>query len=165
MSTKIFPSFDILAYYAILKLINYLKELKIKYVQSKIKNPLQGQIKDTKELVKLFKDLSNEDKEKVVSIHFNARMKINCFGILSIGGIDLALVSSRDVFKGVLLTNSTGFILIHNHPSGDPTPSKDDLETIKELKEQSKIMKLNFTDFVIIGDNGKFWSWRFKKKK
>jgi len=154
--------FDMHLFYAIMKPMNYLKELKIKYVHSKIKNPLQGQIKNTQELVGLFKDLSKEDKEKVVSIHFNARMQINCFEILSIGGVDLALVSSRDVFKGVLLTNSTGFILIHNHPSGDPTSSKDDLEIIKELKEQSKIMKLDFIDFVIIGDNGKFWSWRFE---
>jgi len=155
--------FDILPLYAILKLMNYLKELKIKYVQSKIKNPLQGQIKDTKELVELFKDLSSEDKEKVVSIHFNARMKINCFEILSIGGVDLAYISPRDVFKGVLLTNSTGFILLHNHPTGNPTPSDADLKMIKRITRITKDLDVKFIDFVIIGDNSRFWSWRFKK--
>lgn len=101
---------------------------------------------------------------KQAFLFFNSRMKMNCFEILSIGGIDLALISNRDIFKGVLLTNSTGYILIHNHPSGDPSPSDDDFAIIKELKKQSKIMKINFINFVIIGDNDKFWSWKFKKK-
>jgi len=144
--------------------MDYLKELKIQYVKSKIKNPLKGQIKNTKQVIELFKDLSKEDREKVVSIHLNARAKINCFEILSIGGIDLAFISPRDVFKGVLLTNSTGFILIHNHPSGDPSPSKNDLEMIKRIERITKDLDVEFIDFVIIGDDGKFWSWRFKKK-
>ncbi|MAG44430.1 hypothetical protein CL633_00900 [bacterium] len=143
--------------------MDYLKELKIKFVKTKIKNPLKGQIKQPNDLVKIFKDLETSDKEKVISLHLNARQIPNCFEVLSIGGVDLALVSAKDVFKGVLLTNSTGFILVHNHPSGDPTPSKQDQEIIKKLEKQAKIMEIDFIDFIIVGDN-KFWSWRFKKE-
>jgi DNA repair protein RadC len=153
--------FDILSLCVIMTPMNYLKELKIKYVPSKIKNPLRGQIQNTQELVELFKDLSKEDKEKVVSIHFNARMQINCFEILSIGGVDLAFISPRDVFKGVLLTNSTGFILLHNHPTGDPTPSDNDVKMIEQIQRITKDLEVVFIDFVIIGDKSKFWSWRF----
>jgi len=144
--------------------MDYLKELKLKYIKTKIKNSLRGQIKDTKQLVKLFKDLADEDKEKVVSIHLDIRAKINCFEILSIGGVEFSLVSPRELFKGIFLTNSTGFILLHNHPSGDPSPSNKDLEMIKDLEKRSKAVDLNFVDFIIIGDDGKFWSWKFKKK-
>lgn len=144
--------------------MDYLKELKIQYIKSKKKNPIQGQIKEPKELVKIFQDLEKEDKEKVVSVHFNARMKINCFEILSIGGVDLAFVSPREVFKGVLLTNSTGVILLHNHPSGDPTPSENDLKMIKLVQKTAKLLDTDFIDFIIIGDDGKFWSWRFEEK-
>lgn len=143
--------------------MDYLKELKIQYIKSKKKNPLQGQIKEPKDLVKIFKDLEKEDKEKVVSVHFNARMKMNCFEILSIGGIDMAFILPREVFKGIVLTNSVGFILLHNHPSGDPEPSSNDLKMIKLLKTAAKVLDLNFIDFIIVGDNGKFWSWRFEE--
>ncbi|MAG44829.1 hypothetical protein CL633_02980 [bacterium] len=144
--------------------MDYLKELKIQYIKSKKKNPLQGQVQEPGELVKIFKDLEKEDKEKVVSVHFNARMKINCFEVLSIGGVDLAFVSPREVFKGVLLTNSTGMILLHNHPSGDPAPSDNDLKMIKLVQKTAKLLDTDFIDFIIIGDDGKFWSWRFEEK-
>ena len=144
--------------------MDYLKKLKIKYVKTKIKNPIRGQIKDPKALIKLFRYLEKEDKEKVISLHFNARMMINCFEVLSIGGIDLALILPREVFKGVLLTNSSGFILLHNHPSGNPAPSVNDLKMIDDLQEIAKRLGVDFVDFVIIGDDSKFWSWRFESK-
>jgi len=143
--------------------MNYLKQLKIQYIKTKTKNPLKKQIQEPEAIYKLFKDLEKEDKEKVISLHLNARQIPNCFEVLSIGGVDLALVSAKDVFKGVLLTNSTGFILVHNHPSGDPSPSEQDQSIIKKLEKQAKIMEIDFIDFLIIGDN-KFWSWKFEKK-
>lgn len=143
--------------------MNYLKELKIQYIKTKTKNPVKKQIESPDAVYKIFKDLEKEDKEKVISLHLNAQQKPNCFEVLSIGGIDLALISAKDVFKGVLLTNSTGFILVHNHPSGDPTPSQQDQEIIKKLVKQAEIMEIDFIDFIIVGDN-KFWSWKFEKK-
>jgi DNA repair protein RadC len=131
--------------------MDYLKELKIQYIKSKRKNPLQRQIKEPKNLVKIFKDLEKEDKEKVISVHFNARMKMNCFEVLSVGGTDMAFILPREVFKGLVLTNSVGFILLHNHPSGDPTPSDNDLKMIKELRHTAeKHLDLNFIDFIIV---------------
>tara|TARA_Y100000310_G_C20688297_1_gene820541 strand:- start:814 stop:1152 length:339 start_codon:yes stop_codon:yes gene_type:complete len=112
----------------------------------------------------LFKDLADEDKEKVVSIHLDIRAKINCFEILNIDGVEFSLISPRELFKGIFLTNSTGFILIHNHQSGDTSPSKNDLEIIKRIQRTTKDLDVEFIDFVIIGDDGKFWSWRLKKK-
>ena len=142
--------------------MNYLKKLKIKYVKTKIKNPVRGQITDPKFVVETFKHLEEEDKEKVISIHLNGKLIMNCFEVVSIGGMDLAYVSPKDIFKGVLLTNSTGFILIHNHPSGDPTPSDEDFGIIEKLKTQAEIMELAFVDFIIVGDD-KFWSWGFNR--
>jgi len=143
--------------------MNYLKQLKIQYIKTKTKNPVKGQIHEPKELIDLFKDLEKEDKEKVISVHFNARLEMNCFEVLSIGGTDLALILPREVFKGIVLTNSVGFILMHNHPSGDPTPSSNDLKMIKLLQKTAKLLDLNFVDFLIVGDN-KFWSWKFEPK-
>lgn len=144
--------------------MNYLKQLKIQYIKTKTKNPLKGQIQEPKALAEIFKDLEKEDKEKVISVHFNARMEMNCFEVLSIGGTEFSLVSPKEVFKGLLLTNSTGFIVMHNHPSGDPAPSDKDLQIVKELQHiTEEHFDMNFIDFIIIGDNGKFWSWKFRK--
>ena len=146
--------------------MDYLKKLKIKYIKTKIKNPIRGQIRDPKALVKIFRYLEKEDKEKVISVHLNARAETNCFEVLSVGGTEFSLISPREVFKSLLLTNSTGFILIHNHPSGNPAPSAQDLQMIKELQRiTEQHFDMDFVDFVIIGDDSKFWSWRFEPKQ
>lgn len=97
------------------------------------------------------------DKEQVLSVHFNNRLEINCFETLSTGDVGSCIISLREIFKGVLLSNSTGFILIHNHPSGDPTPSDQDIQIMNTVKEQATLMHLTLIDFMVIGDN-EFWS-------
>jgi DNA repair protein RadC len=145
--------------------MNYLRELKIKYVKTKIKNPVRRQIAEPQELVKLFQFLEEVDKEKVVSVHFDPNMVINYFEVVSIGGVDMALVSAKDIFKGVLLSNSVGFVLIHNHPHGNPTPSNNDRKIMERLEKQSEIMEIELFDFIIIGDGGRYWSWRDNMSK
>jgi len=86
--------------------MDYLKQLKIQYIKTKVKNPLNRQVQAPKDLYELFKDLEKEDKEKVISVHLNARAEMNCFEVLSIGGTEFSLISPREVFKGLLLTKA-----------------------------------------------------------
>lgn len=136
----------------------YIKELKIRYVKTKKKNPFYGDtIHCPNEIYTIFKSMQWEDKEQMISVHLNTHLEINCYEILSIGGVGECMISAREIFKGILLSNSPNFILIHNHPSGDPEPSKADLEVIHKIKQQAELIGLRLIDFVIIGDDG-FWS-------
>jgi len=59
----------------------------------------------------------------------------------------------REVFKPAILTSSAGIILVHNHPSGDPTPSRQDIEITRRLVEAGKILGIEVLDHVVIGNN------------
>ena len=137
--------------------MDYLKKLKIEYVETNIKNPLKGQVRKPEDVYLLFKDMENADKEKVVAVYLNSRMNINSFEVLSIGTTHKAWLSPKEIFKGALLTNSTDFILLHNHPSGNPEPGYADRFLIKKIEKQSAVMEIEMVDFIIVGRN-KFWS-------
>ncbi len=123
-------------------------------IDSEIENPVRGQVKDPEDLYKAFKDIENEDKEKVLGVYLNEMMEINCFEILALGSLDYFKTS--EVFKGALLSNSTNIILIHNHINGDKEPSSFDRAIIRRIKEQSDVMEINFVDYIVVGDG--FWS-------
>lgn len=136
----------------------HLKELKIRYVKTKKKNPFYGStIHSPDEIYRIFKSMRWNDKEQLISVHFNNRLEINCYEILSIGDVVNCLISPREIFKGVLLSNSSAFVLIHNHPSGNSKPSGSDLKIMNLVKKQAEFIHLQLIDFMIIGDDD-FWS-------
>lgn len=72
---------------------------------------------------------------------------------LSVGNLNHSIMSAREIFKHALVCNAAAVILLHNHPSGDPTPSQEDIRLTKCLKEASAIMEIPLLDHIIIGDN------------
>lgn len=73
--------------------------------------------------------------------------------LLSIGTIDAALVSPREIFLQALRVGAVSFLLLHNHPSGDVTPSPEDKELTKRLAMLGGMMQLCLTDHIIVGDS------------
>ena len=69
------------------------------------------------------------------------------------GGLDMCNLSQNQIFKTVLLSNSNKFILVHNHPTGDPTPSRTDIETTKRILNSCEILGIEFLDHLVIGDS------------
>jgi DNA repair protein RadC len=72
--------------------------------------------------------------------------------IISVGTLDKALVEPREVFKAAIMNNVKAIIAFHNHPSGDPAPSPNDIYTSKLLKHAGEILKIVLLDHIIIGD-------------
>mgnify|MGYP002355774018 FL=1 len=70
---------------------------------------------------------------------------------ISIGGLHSSIVHPREVFKTAVKKSAASMILVHNHPSGDPTPSQEDIEITRRLMEAGKIMGIEILDHVIIG--------------
>ena len=80
---------------------------------------------------------------------------------VSIGTLNCSTVHPRELFRNAIKRSAASLILVHNHPSGDPTPSRDDLDITGRLKEAGKIVGIDVLDHIIIGDN-KFTSFKAK---
>ena len=80
--------------------------------------------------------------------------KCNPIGIFEIshGTVNASLISPREIFMRLCLCGATNFVLIHNHPSGDITPSKEDINVTTQMKEAGKLMNINLLDHIIVGD-------------
>lgn len=72
--------------------------------------------------------------------------------LITLGTATQTLVSPKEVFRGAILSGATAIVVAHNHPSGDPAPSKADLQVTRSLREASRILDIDLLDHVIVGD-------------
>ena len=98
-------------------------------------------------------DMSAQPEEVFVMLTLNTKHRVTGAFEVSRGNLNSALVHPREVFKRALLNNSAGIIIAHNHPSGDVTPSHDDITTTQRLVEAGEILGINVLDHVILGGN------------
>lgn len=96
-------------------------------------------------------DIENLDREHFVVLYLSNKNIINAVHTVSVGGLSSTQVHPREVFKPAILTSSAGIILVHNHPSGDPTPSRQDIEITRRLVEAGKILGIEVLDHLVIG--------------
>jgi DNA repair protein RadC len=76
------------------------------------------------------------------------------------GCLDATLVHPREVFKAAVLQNAASIIVAHNHPSGDPQPSSDDVHLTERLKAAGQVLGIELLDHIVIGHNGRYFSFR-----
>lgn len=100
-----------------------------------------------------FNFLRNETKEYFFAIHLDGKNRICCVDEVSVGSLNQSVVHPREVFKTALLSSAAAIILMHNHPSGDPAPSREDIEITKRLKEAGELIGVKVLDHIIIGDS------------
>jgi DNA repair protein RadC len=99
----------------------------------------------------LFSFLTSETKEHFFTMHLDGKNRILCLDLVSVGSLNQTIVHPREVFKTALLTASAGLICVHNHPTGDPNPSSEDIAITRRLKEAGEILGINLLDHIIIG--------------
>lgn len=117
-------------------------------------------IRSNEDVAKLLMErLRYEKKEHFVSILMNSKGEVLEVDTVSIGELSATVVHPREVFSGATRRSAASIILAHNHPSGDPSPSKQDIETTKRLVECGRLMGIKVLDHIIIG-NGNFVSLR-----
>ena len=117
-------------------------------------------LSDSKDVaVMLMDELADEKMEIFMAINLNSKLQVESKSIVSIGNLDSAPVHPREVFGPAVRRGAAAVIVAHNHPSGDPTPSHQDIEVTMRLSEASKIIGIKLIDHVIVG-NGKFTSMK-----
>lgn len=107
----------------------------------------------------LMKDMRGLKQEHLVALLLNAKCEIESRITVSIGELTSTVVHPREVFRPAIRKGAAGIILVHNHPSGDPTPSQDDIQSTKRIMEVSKLVGIRLLDHLIIGD-GRYISLR-----
>jgi len=109
------------------------------------------------ECAEAFRALVGEvDREYFVAFMLDGKNRIMSANVVAIGSLNQAIVHPREVFKPAILANAACVVLAHNHPSGDPAPSREDREITRRLKEGGELLSIKVLDHIIIGDNSYF---------
>lgn len=138
-------------------------------IAKRINKPINKQnikIKSSKDVANLLmNELRNEKREKVKIILLNSKNIVMKIKDISYGGTNFAMIETREILEEVIKNQAPKMILIHNHPSGDVTPSKADFSMTDRIYDAAKLVGVELLDHIIIGDN-KFESiLRFMEEK
>ena len=98
--------------------------------------------------------LRSADREHFLVLLLNARHEVMAKETVSVGSLNASIVHPREVFKPALLQSAASVVLVHNHPSGDPEPSEEDLSITKRLVEVGQLLGIEVLDHVIIAQRG-----------
>jgi DNA repair protein RadC len=122
--------------------------------------PYNGQtLSSPAAVVSFIAALENSDVEKMLVLHLNTKNRLNCIQPFY-GTVDRAIIWTREIIKHAILSQSTCLILIHNHPSGNPEPSPEDKALTKRIKDAADLLEIRTLDHIVIGENGKYFSFQ-----
>lgn len=113
-------------------------------------------ISNSQDVISLTYDLRDKKKEHLVCLYLNARNTLLKKEIVSVGLLDKTLLHPREIFYPATELNAASVILVHNHPSGDSTPSEKDVEIVEKIAQAGEIMGISVIDFVIISEKGDY---------
>jgi DNA repair protein RadC len=99
----------------------------------------------------------NDKKERFTVLFLDAKNKVIKHEFISVGSQTASIVHPREVFTAAVKNKAVSIIPAHNHPSGDPSPSREDIEVTKRLIEAGKTLDIHVLDHVIIGNNSGRW--------
>jgi len=112
-------------------------------------------LNNSSDVYNLVKDeLANSDREMLLSVMLTSKNQLIGVETVSIGSISATSMAPREVFKSAILANAVGIILCHNHPSGELTPSNEDIQVTKLLVEAGELLGIKVLDHIIVSNKG-----------
>lgn len=119
----------------------------------------QRRVRMAKDVVELFvKFLQETDREQFFLLCLNTKNEPTAIHTVSVGSLDASIVHPREVFKVAILANSASVIVGHLHPSGDPTPSREDINVTRNLQKAGELLGIPVLDHIIVGSEGAYYS-------
>jgi DNA repair protein RadC len=133
-----------------------LRSMKSVFERQVIREDAPGYIITTRftspqQVFEMFLELQCEAREHFITLHLDGKSRIVCFDRVSVGSLNQSIVHPREVFQNALLSSAASIILIHNHPTGDSTPSSEDIQITQRLVEGGKLLGIQVLDHIIIG--------------
>jgi DNA repair protein RadC len=121
------------------------------------------EIRSPDDVYGFMRDLAASDRERFYSLHLDNRNSIVGCEEVSCGSAESSLVHARELFKSAILSSSKYVIIVHNHPSGNPEPSDDDIRITKKLYDCGELLGIGLLDSIIIGRDS-YYSFKEKGK-
>ncbi len=134
--------------------MKYIPEQRFQVVREKTFKTENKQISSSDDAKSLFQEWFDEkgyDKEVFVAATLNTKNVVTAIQIVTMGTLDASLVHPREVFRLAIHNNASSVIIAHNHPSGNPTPSREDIAVTDRIKEAGKIIGINLLDHIVVG--------------
>lgn len=95
----------------------------------------------------------SDGKEHFCCLHLNAKKKVTHVDHVSMGNLTTSLVHPREVFRPAIANGASAVVFFHNHPSGDPSPSQEDIDITERLEEAAELLEITALDHVILGED------------
>ena len=99
------------------------------------------------------------DREVFLTMHVDSKKRVLSAEVTAVGGVCEAYVQPGEVFKAALLSNAVGVIVAHNHPSGNVTPSDDDMRIAQSLRSAGELLGVPIVDYLIVGPTKDYYSF------
>lgn len=135
----------------------------VQLVREKEEKYMEKQANSPEEVANIINEVFNMDTqpfETFVMMALDTKKRpVGCF-VVSQGSLNGTIVEPREVFQRAILANADSIVVAHNHPSGEVTPSFKDMDATRVLKEAGELLRIELVDHIIIGENGKYYSFR-----
>jgi DNA repair protein RadC len=129
-----------------------LREIGICYTFKEVESDILNQTLDSSEKVyQVFKFLSNKTKEHFIVVNLTNQHTIINYETVAIGTVNAVSLRPAEVLRSAILINAPAIILVHNHPSGNPKPSRSDIHFTRTIKQAAKHFDIEVLDHVVIG--------------
>jgi len=128
--------------------MNYVIKKGLRFMM--VKEATEEKLNSPAKIYEFMRSEAKIDRECVWVLHMNSKLKLIEKELVSMGTLDAALVHPREVFKRAILNSSSSIIIVHNHPSGDPTPTEEDKRIAKKSRQAGEILSIPLEDFLVI---------------
>ena len=129
-----------------------LREISCVYTFKQVDDDILNQKLDSPAKVyQVFKHLKKETKERFIVVNLNNQHQIINYETVAIGTVNQVSLRLAEVLRTAILINETAIVLVHNHPSGDPTPSRQDINVTEQIKEAASYFSIDVLDHIVIG--------------
>jgi DNA repair protein RadC len=116
------------------------------------------EVRDGQDAYALFRHLADESQEHFAAAYFDAKARHLGTKTVHVGTLTASIVGAREVFREAVRLGAASVIVAHNHPSGDPTPSPEDVEVTRHLAEAGRLLDIALLDHIVVGHNGAYRS-------
>ncbi len=130
---------------------------RLEVIRTKIAEPSEP-LSSAAAVARQFAHLEKYDRERLVRVDLDNQNRVIGEEVVAIGTADSAIMSPREIFRGAILNGASRIIIVHNHPSGNVEPSREDLDVKGKLEAAGELLAMPMVDFVIIGEGGRYWS-------
>lgn len=128
----------------------------VKLVRERSGSEAPYRVRGPGDIHRAFASLSECDRERFYSVHLDAQHHVCGLEMVTQGTLDASLITPREVYKAAILSNAGAIILVHNHPSGSPDPSREDRSITEKLVDSGDVLGIPVVDHIIIGDQSYF---------